>query len=241
MSMSQRRFRSTPTAPNGVKGRPGVGAPWLLILAVLILLSATLYILNAQVRPVVAAGAKAVGLRAARTAMNRAIAEELTSDAAVRDIVHMDKVNRGDMKTAVFDFAAAAHVQASVTTLAERYLSELEHETLKLPLAQALGGALFSSVGPSIPVRVSMVGSAHASVHVETKTVGINQTVHVLMLDLEADVQVIAPTVVAPAAVQEKVPLAYVMYSGDVPNSYFANPSAGWLPYSSPAAPDEGR
>ncbi len=239
--MSSQRFRSTPPAPQRVINRFRLRVPVLLILSVCLLIGIALYTLDTRVRPAVAAGAKAVGLRAARTAMNRAIAEELTTDAVVQHIVRTDKVDGADMKTAMFDFAAAAHVQAAVTALAERHLSELEHETLRLPVAQALGGALFSTVGPSVPVKVDMIGSAHATVHVETRTVGINQTVHVLMLDLAADVQVLAPTVVAPAVVEEKVPLAYVVFNGDVPSSYFTNQSAGWLPYARPDAPGAGR
>jgi hypothetical protein len=48
--------------------------------------------------------------------------------------------------------------------------------------------------------------------------------VHILYLQLNAEVQVVAPLVAQPVSVQSRVPLAYVVFNGQVPNTYYG----GW-------------
>jgi sporulation protein YunB len=198
-----------------------------MLLSVLACVLLVLYTINAKIRPSIEAGAKAVATRAASAALNKAVTEELAKSAAAKNMIHYNMNRTGDWKEADFDFAYVTKVQSAATDLAEHYLTDLSDETLRLPISQTFGGALFSNLGPAIPVRVNLIGSAHSSVTVESKSVGINQTVHILYLQLHADVQVVAPLVAQPVSVQSRVPLAYVVFNGQVPNTFYG----GQAPY----------
>jgi sporulation protein YunB len=230
--MSAKGFQSVRSSPT--QGRRSPRRPhwsYAILLSILACALLMLYALNVKIRPAIAAGAKAVATRAANAALNKAVTEELARSAAAENIVHYNMNRTGDLKVADFDFAYVTKVQSAATQLAENYLADLSDETLRFPIAQTFGGAVFSTLGPAIPVRVNLVGSAHSSVSVESKSVGINQTVHILYLQLNAEVQVVAPLVAQPVSVQSRVPLAYVVFNGQVPNTFYG----GWS--QSPALP----
>jgi len=200
---------------------------WLVPVGLAASLFVVLYLLTNRARPALAAGARALATRAASEALNAAVTEELTQSSEASRILHIDEAPGGTLRMAHFDFASVTRVQSATVAEANVYLDQLAHQTLHLPVVQTLGGALFSSFGPTLPVRVYTLGSVHSSIHLDTQATGINQTVHALYLVVTAEVQVIAPLVAAPVTVRSEVPLAYVVLSGDVPHTYIGGSLPG--------------
>lgn len=211
----QQQFRSAP-------GKPRRKIPrWMMfVIAVWIFLITALIVSEIKLRPSIAVAADAVAVRAATDALNGAVTEEMAQTTSYEHILHMEKNAQGDFNVANFDFPAIIEVQRRATSRAEEHLRQLEHETFRLPLLQTVGGSLLSAVGPTIPVRIYLVGSTHSSIQAESKSVGINQTVHMLYLDLSAQVHVVAPLVSQPTQIHTRVLLAYVIFNGKVPNTF---------------------
>lgn len=198
--------------------RPSHPVAWT-ILIIALLLGAFLAAAEFTVRPVLSSAARAVAYRAAVDSLNQAVTAELVENADFNRIVHVDRTEHGALRVAHFDFAAVTKLQAAATEHADQALDKLEGETYHVPLTQVVGSSVFSAVGPSLPVHMRLYGSAHSSTVVETKTVGINQTVHVLYLDLNASIYVFAPFLTEPVAVKTRVPIAYVIVAGEVPGT----------------------
>jgi len=173
-----------------------------------------------QFRPPIEVAAKAVALRAATIALNEALSEEISHDADYEKIVHIDRMPDGSIEAARFDFSSITKLQAAATSRAQAELSRLEKTTLQLPIGSVIGGSLFGAIGPRLPVRLYVVGTAKSSITTEVKTEGINQTVHILYLDISADVTVIAPFTTAPLTVDARTPIAYIVFEGQVPKIY---------------------
>ncbi|MCL6636794.1 MAG: sporulation protein YunB [Alicyclobacillus sp.] len=214
--------------------RPGTGRPlpgWLRGLVLLCLgtglVCGLLAWIEWRLRPAVTASARAMAVRVATEALNAAVTEELVRDTAVEHLLVVDQADGQQPRVAHFDFAAVTQVQAAAADRAEAQLRDLSAKPFRLPVFHAVGGSLMADVGPSLPVKVYLVGSAHASVRAQVQSVGVNQTVHLLYLDLSADVQAVAPLVTEPAHVQTSTLLAYVVMNGDVPDTYVA-PGAAW-------------
>lgn len=220
--MSQSNFRPVPVKPRRAPSR------WVYIFISLCVLCATaLGVTEVKLRPAIAVAAEAVATRAATDALNQAVTEEMAQNTSYGHILHVEKNRQGDLAVADFDFPAVIQIQTQATSRAESLLRDLGHETFRLPLLQTVGGSLFSAVGPTIPVRAYLVGSAHSSVQADVKSVGINQTVHMLYLELTAQVHVVAPLVTKPIQIHSRVLLAYVIFNGKVPNA-FVGQGPGW-------------
>lgn len=188
-----------------------------------------------KLRPAIAAAAQGVAVRAATEALNAAVTEELVTGSDMSHVLVIDDQDAEGVRVAHFDFTRVARVQAEATQRAEEHLRDLSAQTLRLPAAQAIGGVLLTNLGVTLPVRVNMIGSVHSSVAAEVRSVGVNQTVHTLNLDLTADVQAVTPLVMAPAHVRTRVLLAYVVLNGEVPGTYFGGPGAGGVVLPTPA------
>jgi sporulation protein YunB len=226
--MSAQQFRSTSTKPHKRMSR------WVYVVTCIwIFAAATLILAEVKLRPSISAAAQAVATRAATDALATAVTEEMARETSYSRILHVEKDATGTFNEANFDFPAVIQVQTLAVARANDHLRQLGHESFRIPLLQSVGGALFSSVGPTLPVRTYLVGSAHSSIQAEVKSVGINQTVHMLYLDLTAQVNVVAPLISKPTQVHSRVMLAYVIFNGKVPNTFFGQPPT-WTPQPNP-------
>ncbi|MBX5435983.1 MAG: sporulation protein YunB [Alicyclobacillaceae bacterium] len=175
---------------------------------------------EARLQPQLAASAQALAVRAATEALNGAVTEVVAANVDSHRIIHVERTDNGDFEVAHVDFVAVTRLQSAATRRADEALHSLADETQRLPLGQALGGSLFAGLGPALPVRMSLVGSAHSSVTADVRSAGINQTVHIVYLHLTAQVNVIAPLIRRPVVVESTTPIAYVVLAGEVPQLY---------------------
>ena len=172
-----------------------------------------------RVRPMVAASARMIAKRAATEALNEAVTAEMAEDVDYKKIVQIQG-KQGDLTTANFDLAKVTELQAAATERADAALRSLSQSTLRLPFAQVVGGSLFTTFTPIIPVRMTLMGDAHSSVEMDTRTVGVNQSVHIIYLDISADMSVVSPLVSTPLTITSRIPVAYVVLMGEVPKTY---------------------
>lgn len=240
--MASTRFRPVKSA-GAQRRRPAARfrgyrlGPFLTpFLSLVLVFGLAFYWLDVKVRPVVMLAAKAIATRAATEALNEAVTEEIAHDADYSRIVELDNGPDGHLQVARFNFASVTQLQSAATQQALTNLRALSADSLELPVGQVLAGPLIGNAGPRLPIHLYVVGSAHSSVTTDVKSVGVNQTVHILYLDLSAEVSVVAPLITTPVRVQSRVPLAYIVLAGRVPNTYLYNGS-GSVPPLLPAIP----
>ncbi|MDQ0188750.1 sporulation protein YunB [Alicyclobacillus cycloheptanicus] len=213
--MAAGRFRA---ARRGVRIR--VSGSWSMAACLLGLLALAVHMMEVKVRPIVAGTAQAIASRAATEALNGALTEDVAAFADTDKFIHIERDQSGRMEVATFDFAAVTKLQSAATAHAQEALRQLQHESFALPMGDMFGSSLLSAAGPKLPVRFTLMGSAHSSVITESRTVGINQTVHTMYLELTARVNVITPFSATPTTVESKMPIAYVVFGGEVPHTY---------------------
>lgn len=192
----------------------------IFILSSVILLVLWGLFIDVQVRPAIVAASQAVALKAASGALNQALQAAVAATPDDRTMLHVEEDKAGDLRMASFDFRTVSQVEALATRESETMLAALDGAVLPLPVSQSVGGALLSIWSPELPVRIRLIGSVRCTIRMDAHTVGINQTVHALYLDLTAQVQAVAPLVSQPVEVASSVPLAYVVLNGDVPGTY---------------------
>lgn len=191
-----------------------------ITLALFAILGLAFYWLDVKVRPVMTVAARAIATRVATDALNEAVTAQIAHDADYSRIVEIDTGPDGHLQVARFNFASVTELQVAATHRAQVNLQALSADSLPLPLGQILAGPIVGRAGPQLSMHLYLVGSAHSSVTTDVKSVGVNQTVHILYLDLTAQVNVVAPLLSSPVTVQSHIPLAYVVLSGTVPNTY---------------------
>ncbi|MCL6454423.1 MAG: sporulation protein YunB [Alicyclobacillus sp.] len=207
---------------------PRRGPGWrTLALLCLTLVTAFVVYIDVRVRPALVAASQSVARRAATDALNDALQTAVARAPDDGQILHVEVDANGNLRLASFDFRTVSQVEDAAASQAEAELDRLSESRIPLPVSQSVGGALLSVWSPNLPVRIHLVGSAHVSVRMSADTVGINQSVHALFLDLTAEVQPVAPLVGPAVEVRSSVPLAYVVLNGSVPDTWVGNGRPG--------------
>lgn len=176
-------------------------------------------ILDRSLRPPFMAMATGIARQLATQAINDALTKRIAEDSEYAKLVVLDKDQNGRVTSAHFNFAEVARIESLTTLRVQHVLTRLDERTIYVPALQAMGSAILATLGPSIPIRIEPLGSAQSDVEPVVQTAGINQTVHILYLHISAQVSVVVPFVTQPVRVDTKIPIAYVIFVGTVPQT----------------------
>lgn len=89
-----------------------------------------------------------------------------------------------------------------------------------IPLGSLTDYYLFSSTGPSIPVKIVPISIVNCKIEDKTESVGINQVYHTIYLDLWVDMRYCGFMLDEKERISATVPLAQALITGDVPQYY---------------------
>ncbi|WP_229683053.1 sporulation protein YunB [Virgibacillus oceani] len=106
-------------------------------------------------------------------------------------------------------------------------LSEKDPTVIEIPIGQATGNTILANLGPKVPVNLQLAGAVRTNiVHVE-ESVGINNVVITLWLEIEADVQIIVPFTSDVTTVDTEIYIDKKLIMGDVPEFYGGSGNGG--------------
>ncbi len=177
-----------------------------------------------RLAPMVRTASTSLATRVATEALNEAMGEVLSSypdGKALVDIRVERAVSGQAFSIVTLDMAKLAKLQNEAIHASETRLHTLRRQTLELPVLQALSGSILAGYTATLPVSFSLVGAVHARLDADVATKGVNQVVHIVYLELTADVMTMTPLVRSPVHVTARSPVVYIIMSGPVPNVVF--------------------
>jgi sporulation protein YunB len=190
-------------------------------LVLLILTLASFLITERNIRPTLLALAEAKAKILAIQAINSAVNQEIVETVKYQDLIGIHKDTRGRIVLIQPNTVEISRLAAKTTAFVQAKLEALKDQDIALPLGQVFGSALLANMGPRIRVSVVPLGTVNVTLSSDFKEAGINQTLHQLFLDIEADVQVVIPLVRSTTQVHTIVPLAQTVIVGEVPEQYW--------------------
>ncbi|MFB5192081.1 sporulation protein YunB [Alicyclobacillus fastidiosus] len=226
--MAQRfRSRPSPTRRLRIRRYRIVRASWgLRALIALCIVTLGAFFLDMKLRPVVTTASAALAHRVGAQALGEALTEEISSFPEDDKLVEtsLQKENGGITVTRL-NLSLLTTLQGQATARAQSHLEDLSKQTIRLPVMHVLSGSLLSRSTLTIPVKISILGTAHSTIETEVETKGVNQVVHIVYLHLTADVMVLTPFVSSPTVIETRAPIAYLVMNGPVPNAYYGTGS----------------
>ena len=192
-----------------------------LICLVLVLLAAggMLWYVNASIRPVLEGLASARVESASARAMNEAILEVLSTDAA-GELLSAQASQEGHISLLTADAGKLNLLAADCAAAAQRRIQDLGEQGVSVPLGTLSGVPLLAGLGPRLSFRFTPVGMVQSSFHSEFRSAGINQTLHRITLQLTGTVRVALPGRSYSVTVLTQAPVAENVIVGDVPEAY---------------------
>lgn len=188
----------------------------LLVLFVFTTVQGVIYVDN-SLRPALMTVAEAYTKKQAAKVINDSIAARISQDANYSKLINFRESAGGKISAGYFDLQEATRIQQKAVSSIQDALSGMEQKELSVPMGMALNNTILSGMGPDIPVKVTPSGIVKSNVGVETREAGINQSVHILYLDIQVETNVIIPFSSKKTLIATRAPLAYLWTAGDVP------------------------
>lgn len=189
----------------------------LIIVTFLIIIM--IYIIEVNIKPTVKSIAQSKANLTANEIINKTIYEKILVDFNYHDLIETHKDSDNKITLIQANSVEISRLITSTNLKIKEALEELENEEIFIPLGQALGSYIFATHGPKIKVKVVPVGELEVDVLQDFYESGINQTRHIIYLDIRTKLKVVIPMLSEQVTVSAKTPIAETIIVGPVPNT----------------------
>lgn len=195
---------------------------WLPLLSVMTIIAFVSIVIVADLR------LKASILEIARTEVqletveliNQAVNDKIVAQTNYRDIIFIDKDNRGNIVMLQANTVILNQIIARTVNAVIDGTKELEANTVNIAVGQVTGSIFLAAYGPQIKVRIIPTRQVNVVIENKFEQAGINQTRHLIYFKINTIIKIAVPMVEKDLDVSTTIPLADTIIVGDVPQTY---------------------
>ena len=192
---------------------------WLVLPAIVLIAAAFVGYLNA-ISPFLVNYCEAKVSSLTSTLINRAICDTIDTHLTYDDFVKIERNSSNEIVSIETNAASINKLASEATRIAEKYLSEMSEQKVKVPLGTMLGTPVFAGLGPNISFEVLPVGVVDCVFLSDFESAGINQTCHKIYLDMSATVNVILPMSESKVKASMKILVGENIIVGKIPDTF---------------------
>ena len=153
-----------------------------VLLAVAVLLSVVFY----KMRPVILRHAESAAETLLLDASNKAILDILSEqNVSYNDIVTLSREESGRVTSLETDIVKINSLKSLISNRLSGIISENEYYDLYIPLGTFFSSTYTSGYGPKIHFKMQLTATARVNFSHEFKAAGINQVLHIVMVDMD--------------------------------------------------------
>lgn len=192
---------------------------FLSIIFLLVICSFIFFEINIRptINSVAVAKAKNIAIKAVNDIVTTAMSEcSITYNDLI--IFRTDDQNR---ITAVSSNSVAINkLKSELNIRIQEKIATLSDFKTKIPLGTLLNQSILSGLGPKITIRMIPVGYTNIDIKSDFVSAGINQTKHVITLEINTKISVLLPISATSADVTTHLAIAETIIIGSVPDTY---------------------
>lgn len=202
--------------------RKGRVSPLVVTLAVGIgLAAAAVGVLEARLRPMVAAAAQMQAHNHVTAVVEQAILSDLSQrQVGYSQLVTIQRDDGGGISSLTTDMAALNALRAQLVKQVLGAVEGINVSDLQIPLGSLINFDLLWARGPSLKVRAMTVGTVSAEFESEFSSAGVNQTLHRIWLEVNVPLKLLLPGGAVETAVETRLCVAETVIVGQVPETY---------------------
>ena len=148
----------------------------------------------------------------------RRLLAENAQDCANLAVLQRDV--KGNVTAVETDVSRANRLRTEVLDAVDREIREISVSKLGVPMGSVVMPALLSGVGPMLPVKILAVSSSDAAFESSFEAVGINQTLHRIVLKIRITMTVLSPAGTTEIDTDADMIAAETVIVGVVPETY---------------------
>jgi sporulation protein YunB len=193
----------------------------VLTVTLIIILLFSFSVVESNLSPAILTMAEARAHLIATETIHRILYEKVLANISYNDLVFVHKDNQQRITMMQANTIKISQIISQANLEIKDKLRTLNEDAVYVPVGQVLGSKILANFGPKIKVEIIPVGTANVQFHDEFQQAGINQSRHILYLNIHAVVSIVIPTASRSVAIDNQVPIAETIIVGEVPSTYF--------------------
>lgn len=195
--------------------------PTLVILSFLAICFSFYYI--KLVNPIIKNYSKAKIIELTEQAVNLAVSNVINISLNYDSIVNVNYTSSGEISYLSANQYVVNTITREVVKNAQYQMQQLGEEGIRIPIGTFSGFSFLVGRGPNVKLQMLPVGAISSDFNSQFSSVGINNTLHQLFLDVKATVELIMPFKNINVVVSTSVLLCEGVIIGKVPEVYLNN------------------
>lgn len=178
------------------------------------------YQIDKKLKPTIMAICDNEARNTATATINNTVREEFGSKISYDNIMDMKLDKDGNIVMIQANTVELNRIGSQISLAIQDRIKDVGVKTAKVPLGVITQNDIFASYGPKISFKMKPVGYVTTSYRSEFESQGINQTRHIIYVDVTTSIQVIIPLATNSIKVTTNIPIAESIIVGKVPNTY---------------------
>ena len=159
---------------------------FLLIIGILLIFSVLFTFVYYNMQPVIMRYAVSVAETIMLNSANQAVLNILDGEnVTYQDIVSLSNNNDGYVTSLEIDVFEVNGLKSRVSNEVSRIVDSKEYYDVKIPIGTFLGNTYTAGLGPKINFNMQLTSTAFVDFRHEFKSAGINQVLHIIMIDID--------------------------------------------------------
>lgn len=195
-------------------------APFIVLSIIIIVIFFILYKMDSSLKPTIIALCDTEARNIATSTINNTVKEEFGSKISYDNMMDMKLDKEGNLVMIQANTVELNRIGSQISLAIQERIRNMKANSIKVPLGVMMKNDLFASYGPNINFKMKPVGSVTTSYRSEFQSQGINQTRHVIYVDVTTNIQVVIPLATSDIKVTTNIPVAESIIVGRVPDTY---------------------
>ena len=201
--------------------RHGENAFLIKITAVLLAVSVILSIVFYKMRPVILRYAESAAETLLLDASNRAILDILNEqNISYNDIVTLSREESGRVTSLETDIVKINSLKSLISNRLSEIIAGKEYYDLNIPLGTFFSTVYTSGYGPKIHFKMQLTATARVNFSHEFKSAGINQVLHIVMVDMNISGSLVITGYSGGISVSNSAMAAQTIIVGTTPDAF---------------------
>lgn len=147
--------------------------------------------------------------------------EKIMQNYTYKDLVHIEEDTEGNVTFLGSNVVLINQIKSEIMTKIQNRFLEIKDTNIEMKIGSFTGSKLFSNVGPKIKVKVIPSGTITSSLETEFYSVGVNQSIHRIYLDINCSLSILSPFESVSQSISNKVLLSESIIVGTTPENYY--------------------
>lgn len=192
----------------------------IILILIFLLLIFSFYKVDRDFKPTMLAVCDSEARYVATETINSTIREEFGNKISYDDLMTIKTDKDGNVVMIQANTVELNRIGSEIALSVQDRIRGIGVRGVKIPLGVVLKNDLFAYYGPKVKFNMLPTGSVISSYRSEFQDAGINQTRHIVYLDVTTKVQVVVPIARNSINITTSVPIAESIIVGKVPNTY---------------------